>query len=204
MAPSRASPGMRVLVTASNSAGPSTVSSPPTNVVAGFAPANDSAPTIAGLTKVGETLAANAGAWRGSQPLTYAYQWQRCDPVGAACVNLDGETSPALTLDASVVGATIRVVVTATNVLGSVSAVSSPAGPVRALPQCVVPRVTGKALANAGRAIVRAHCTLGAVTRVRSAKVKKGQVISQRPRPGKHLANGARVRLVVSRRTPHT
>jgi hypothetical protein len=179
---------MRIFVTASNSVGSSYVNSAATNIVAPVPPSNASAPTVEGSAKVGETLSANTGDWRGTAPLTFSYQWQRCDRIGGACTDLSGETSPDFTLDTAAVGSTIRVAVTAANAVGSASAVSSPAGPVRALPRCVVPRVTGKSLARARRAIVRAHCKVGAVTRARSTRVKKGHVISQRPRPGTRRA----------------
>jgi hypothetical protein len=67
------------------------------------------------------------------------------------------------------------------------------------LPNCVVPRVKGKALKSAEHA-VRAHdCGLGKIEHAASRTVKKGRVISQRPKPGRRLQNGARVNLVVSK-----
>jgi alpha-tubulin suppressor-like RCC1 family protein len=48
---------------------------------------------------------------------------------------------------------------------------------------CVVPKVTGKKLAAAKRAIGKAHCAVGKVTKVSSKRVKKGRVISQKPKP---------------------
>ena len=64
---------------------------------------------------------------------------------------------------------------------------------------CVVPAVVGKSLASARAAIRRAHCRTGRITRARSATAPKGRVLLQRPAPGRRLANGARVNLVVSR-----
>ena len=66
-------------------------------------------------------------------------------------------------------------------------------------PPCVVPSVVGETLADAKAAIRRGHCRTGKVTRRRSAAVRKGRVLTQRPAPGRRLANGARVNLVVSR-----
>jgi beta-lactam-binding protein with PASTA domain len=54
-------------------------------------------------------------------------------------------------------------------------------------------------LLSAKRAIVRAHCRVGTITRAYSARVPRGRVLSERPRPGRHLAAGAKVNLVVSR-----
>ena len=62
-----------------------------------------------------------------------------------------------------------------------------------------VPKVTGKSLSAAKRAITHGACTVGKVKRVFSAKVKKGDVISQRPKAGKKLAYHAKVSLVVSK-----
>jgi PASTA domain/Divergent InlB B-repeat domain len=64
---------------------------------------------------------------------------------------------------------------------------------------CVVPKVKGKKLRAAKQAIRRAHCAVGTVTRAFSAKVKKGRVISQKPKPGKKLAAGSKIKLKVSK-----
>jgi hypothetical protein len=64
---------------------------------------------------------------------------------------------------------------------------------------CVVPKVKGKRLRPAKRAIRKAHCSAGKVTRAFSTKVKKGRVISQKPKPGKKLAAGSKVKLKVSK-----
>ncbi|HEU5064712.1 MAG TPA: PASTA domain-containing protein [Gaiellaceae bacterium] len=64
---------------------------------------------------------------------------------------------------------------------------------------CVVPKVKGKTLRAAKRALKKAHCSVGKVTRVFSTRVPKGRVISPKPRPGKKLAPGARIKLEVSK-----
>lgn len=64
---------------------------------------------------------------------------------------------------------------------------------------CVVPKVKGKRLRAAKQAIRRAHCSVGKVTRAFSASVKKGRVISQKPKPGKKLAARSKVKLKVSK-----
>jgi beta-lactam-binding protein with PASTA domain len=65
-------------------------------------------------------------------------------------------------------------------------------------PICLVPKLKGKSLAAAKSALTQAHCQAGKVTR-KYSKVKKGRVISQRPKPGTNLAAGAKVNLVVSK-----
>jgi PASTA domain-containing protein/List-Bact-rpt repeat protein len=64
---------------------------------------------------------------------------------------------------------------------------------------CVIPKVKGKKVRAAKRAIRKAHCSVGKVTKAFSAKVKKGRVISQKPKPGKKLAAGSKVKLKVSK-----
>ena len=64
---------------------------------------------------------------------------------------------------------------------------------------CIVPRVVGKTLAAARRAIARAHCSTGRITRASSARVAKGRVIAQRPAPRTRRPSLAKVDLVVSR-----
>ena len=69
----------------------------------------------------------------------------------------------------------------------------------RAAPPCVVPKVTGKTLARARRAILKADCRLGKVTKKRSSK-KRGTVIKQRPAAGKRAVSGAKVSVTVAKR----
>jgi hypothetical protein len=65
-------------------------------------------------------------------------------------------------------------------------------------PRCNVPRVVGKRLAPARRAIRARRCRVGRVRYRRSTR-PRGRVVSQSPRAGRTLVNGARVNLVVSR-----
>ena len=61
-----------------------------------------------------------------------------------------------------------------------------------------VPRVPGKTRASAEAAIRKAGLKVGLVTRKHSSHVKKGDVISQSVSPGRRVAKGTRVGLVVS------
>ena len=76
----------------------------------------------------------------------------------------------------------------------------APPPPPPFVPPCVVPHVVGKPLAKARTKIRRAHCRVGRVRYKRAPLKKRGRVLSQQPRPGRHLANGAKVSLVVGRR----
>jgi hypothetical protein len=64
--------------------------------------------------------------------------------------------------------------------------------------RCAVPRVKGLALRKARTRIRARHCSVGRIRRARSRRV--GRVIAQSPRPGRRLARGTRVNLVVGRR----
>jgi len=65
--------------------------------------------------------------------------------------------------------------------------------------QCAVPKVTDKKLATAKQAIAKAHCSVGKLTRAYSKRVKKGRVISQKPKPGATLPAAWPVNLRVSK-----
>jgi len=65
---------------------------------------------------------------------------------------------------------------------------------------CIVPNVKGQSLKRARRHITRAHCRTGKVSR-RYSTVLLGHVLSQKPHPRKHLHNGAKVDLVISKGT---
>ena len=73
-----------------------------------------------------------------------------------------------------------------------------PPAPPAARAKCKVPKVVGKRLAVAKRAITRARCRIGRIRRARSTKAR-GRVVRQTPRAGAVRTRGARVHLVVSR-----
>ena len=80
--------------------------------------------------------------------------------------------------------------------VGMTSARSAEASFIRA---CVVPKVKGKRL-NVARRAIKAHgCRVGEIKRVFSAKVTRGHVTSQKPRPGRRLRKGSKISIVVSR-----
>jgi hypothetical protein len=64
---------------------------------------------------------------------------------------------------------------------------------------CLVPRLRGKTLETARRSIKSHDCSVGKIKRATSRSIKRGRVISQKPKPGTQLTHGARVRLVVSK-----
>lgn len=118
---------IRVAVTAKNHDGSATAVSGPTDVVAeAFKPQNSAAPTIAGTAKDGQTLTASPGTWANT-PVSFEYQWRRCDSNGAACSDV-GDAKQTYVLGPRDVGSTIRVRVKAKNAIGADSALSAPTG----------------------------------------------------------------------------
>ena len=93
--------------------------------ITAVAPSNTSLPTISGSAVQGQTLTASPGSWSGDTPITFAYQWQRCNSSGASCNSISGETGVGRLVDSGDVGSTLRVKVTATNANGSTSATSN-------------------------------------------------------------------------------
>jgi hypothetical protein len=99
-------------------------------------PANTAKPTISGTPQQGSTLTAHNGTWTGAEPITYAYQWQRCDSSGSNCGAVPGATTKTIALGSDDVNKRMRVRVTAKNSVGSAnaqsaatSAVAASAGP---------------------------------------------------------------------------
>jgi hypothetical protein len=88
------------------------------------APSNQSVPTISGSTQEGSTLTATSGSWSGTTPITYTYQWRRCNTNGTSCDSINGGTGSTYTLKAADVNHTLRVRVTAKNSDGAAQATS--------------------------------------------------------------------------------
>ena len=103
-------------------------------------PENTAAPTISGPAVRGQTVAASTGAWTAS-PSGYTYQWRRCDAAGENCTAIANATASSYVLQASDVGATVDVTVTASNAVGSGSATSAASAPV--LPATATATFTG-------------------------------------------------------------
>ena len=89
-------------------------------------PANTSPPAINGEAVQGQTLTATPGTWSGTQPISYAYQWRRCDTAGDACGDIAGASTDTYVVAADDVGSTIRVAVSGSNSVGSATAESGP------------------------------------------------------------------------------
>jgi hypothetical protein len=80
---------------------------------------NTAGPTItpsSGLN-AGERLTASAGAWAGTRPGFFSYQWRRCAADGTGCVPIAGAVGPKYALSVDDVGHRVSVLVTARNVV---------------------------------------------------------------------------------------
>jgi hypothetical protein len=116
---------LRFQVTAKNSDGSATAESNATGEVPGKAnaPAVTSSPTISGNAVVGQQLTATTGAWAGTQPISFTFNWQACNAAITSCAGT-GKKGNTYTVGASDVGKRIRAKVTAKNSAGSSSALS--------------------------------------------------------------------------------
>jgi Subtilase family len=113
-----------------------------------FSPANTSVPTVSGVIQEGQTLDASPGTWSG-QSVNAAYAWQR-SADGSTWTPIAGASSQAYQLASADVGATVRVKVTGSNVVGSGAAVSAATGTITAAPD-VAASVTSVALGGTAR-----------------------------------------------------
>jgi hypothetical protein len=100
---------------------------------------NTQSPQVSGTVAVGQQLQASSGTWTGSPAPSFAYQWSRCDSVGASCAAIGGAAASSYTVVNADVGSTLRVTVTATNSSGSASAGSSASVVVPAPPPSIGP-----------------------------------------------------------------
>ena len=101
------------VVTATNSLDSASADSNDTGAIAGLAPTNDTAPSIAGDDGLGDTLTRTAGSWSGTPTPSVSGQWRRNG------VAIPSETGATYTIVAADSGASIDYIETATNAEGS-------------------------------------------------------------------------------------
>ena len=91
---------------------------------------------MSGAPAQGQTLHVSPGAWNGVQPISFTFEWLRCDAGGNNCIVQSGFNDDAYVLREGDVGKTIRARVIARNSRGQSSrltaqspAVQGPQGP---------------------------------------------------------------------------
>jgi hypothetical protein len=120
---------IRAQVVARNADGRDTATSNPTAVIESARPTNTTEPSISGsAATVGNRLVSNRGEWVGDTPITYAFQWLRCNQAGGNCSEIAGATDNVYIVAEADTGRTLRVRVTARNDVGARSAISNPTG----------------------------------------------------------------------------
>jgi hypothetical protein len=125
---------LSVLVKGTSAAGAAEAESPTTGVVAGIPPAATTAPAIqrpAGVVHAGTRLTATPGVWTGTKTIALSFQWLRCDTAGDGCRPIAAANKLAYALLAADLGepgesGTVRLVVTAANAGGTVTATTEP------------------------------------------------------------------------------
>ena len=125
-------------MTGTNGAGAATAVSENEVTVPGTAPENTKKPEVLGVARVGETLTCSEGSWKGSQPLTFKFQWLR---GGSAISGATGNTRLVEKEDA---GKSLSCKVTAENKQGKAEALSAAVTvAVEKLKNLEAPKITG-------------------------------------------------------------
>jgi hypothetical protein len=89
-------------------------------------PTNTEDPAVVGTAQDGQLVVARDGEWSGTNPMTFTYQWQRCNSAGAGCAAISGATAKVSRVATADVGNRLRVQVTARNASGSRTATTAP------------------------------------------------------------------------------
>ena len=77
------------------------------------------------LVQVGTSLSGNKGKWNGTEPITYSYQWMRCNADALNCKAVTNATGTSYTVVKADVDNTIRFQVKAKNADGSATGLSN-------------------------------------------------------------------------------
>jgi serine protease AprX len=125
---------LRVSVIASNAAGSSFAASAVTAPIAARPPTSTSRPAILGTVEEGLTVAATNGGWDGTAPISFDYEWERCDVDGGNCSDIPFASDAAYKVRPYDVGKKVRVRVIADNLGGTRSATSLTSDLVPAMP----------------------------------------------------------------------
>jgi hypothetical protein len=174
---------------------------PPPGVAAaglvGFNAEMQPAPTIASLgTVTGPTAGGTAVAIAGTD-------FENTTGVsfgGTPATSFKVESEGLLSVVAPASATAATVPVTVTTIAGKVSSAQTfayEAPP--AAPKCVVPKLRGKKLSAARKALRKAQCKTGKVKKLKGARVGSGKVSRQSAKPGAKLPAGTKVNLTLAR-----
>jgi hypothetical protein len=97
-----------------------------------------SGPVVSGTAAQSRQLTASPGTWSGLGPVTFAYQWYRCDVTGSACAVIRGATGQTYTLGPRDVGKTLGLTLRATDTSGTATAYAGLAGPIAPMPAVLI------------------------------------------------------------------
>jgi hypothetical protein len=109
-------------------------------------------PVVTGIARDGEMLTATDGAWSGGEPMTFSYDWGRCDRTVTDCEFIAAPNARTFTIQSADIGFRLWVRVTATNAAGSRFAYSD-----------VTDVVVGRPPSNTASPVVEGEARLGAV-----------------------------------------
>ena len=102
---------LRVRVTARNDDGSRVAASNPTSLISASStgkPVNTVRPTLSGTAQQDQTLHVVPGTWTGRQPITFTFDWLRCDSSGNNCIVQPGFNDDSYVVRAGDVDRTIR------------------------------------------------------------------------------------------------
>jgi hypothetical protein len=125
----------------------SSATSVPTAIVIAAPPSAVAPPSISGIAQQGQTLTEGHGAWT-NEPVSYSYQWLRCEEAGEQCSPIAGAIGETYTPTAADVGHTLKVEEVAINAGGPSSPEPSAATAVVVPPiptSTVAPKISGAA-----------------------------------------------------------
>jgi DNA-binding beta-propeller fold protein YncE len=107
-------------------------------------------PRLSGSAQVGTRMAISQGVWSNA-PVSYAYQWESCNPRGEGCAPIAGANNENYTPRPGDAAHTLRAQITATNGGGSVTVLSEASALVTGMPTPTYSLAIGKEGSEAGQ-----------------------------------------------------
>jgi hypothetical protein len=158
------------VVTAQNTEGTTAAPSAATGAIAQVLPQLVALGDVIGTLQVPLTIQVRRGTWRTTQDTNYAFQWQRCDPDGTNCADIVGARNQYYRLQTVDARKRLRVVQSATNPDGTVSAATPvTTAIVPAKPGLMVaPRLSSSGRADVGKTITLTPGSWNATTEITS------------------------------------